>query len=176
MEVLDAIRTRLEVNEFDGRHVPEEVKREILDAARLAPSAMNRQRWRFVLLDSPESLKKLAEISTTGQWISRADFAIVVLIDSKDRFGMFDAGKAITHMQLAAWTKGVGSRNYTGYDETKVKELIGAPAEMAVAAVVGFGYPAKKIIGRKNRLPLEQVAFHERFGKSIDEEKRVAAR
>ena len=31
----------------------------------------------------------------------------------------------------------------------------------------GFGYPAKKPIGKKNRLPLDQIAFHEKYGDSI---------
>src|SRR2546428_6753104 len=100
MEVFEAIKTRLETKESDKRHVPAEIKREILEAARLAPSAMNWQHWRFVLMDQPGDLKKLAEISTTGNWLAGADFATVVLTDSKDTFDNIDAPKAITHIQL----------------------------------------------------------------------------
>ena len=167
MEVFEAIKTRLESKEFDKRHVPSEIKREILEAGRLAPSAMNWQHWRFVLMDQPGDLKQLAEISTTGKWIAGADFAIVVLTDPKDAFGKFDAAKAITYMQLVAWAKGVSSRNYTGYDESKMMALINAPSQMTLVGVLGFGYPAKKPIGKKNRLPLDQIAFHEKYGEPI---------
>src|SRR5437867_53198 len=167
MEVFEAVKTRLETREFEKRQVSAEAKRDILEAARLAPSAMNVQRWRFVLLDRPEDLKKLAEISTTGRWIAGADFAIVVLTDPEDRYGLFDAAKAITHMQLVAWSRGIGSAHYTGYDEAKMKALINVPTGLTVVAVLGFGYPARKVVGKKNRLPIDEIAFHEKFGQPI---------
>jgi nitroreductase len=70
-------------------------------------------------------------------------------------------------MQLVAWANGIGSRNYTGYDESKMRAFINAPSEMTLVAVLGFGYPAKKLIGKKNRLPLDQIAFHEKYSESI---------
>jgi hypothetical protein len=51
------------------------------------------------------------------------------------------------------------SKNYT--------DIHNAPSEMTLVAVLGFGYPAKKRIGKKNRLPLDQIAFHEKYGESI---------
>jgi nitroreductase len=103
MEVFEAIKTRLETKQFDKRHVPAEIKREILESGRLAPSAMNWQHWRFVLMDQSGDLKKLAEISTTGRWIAGADFAIVVLTDPKEPFGKFDAAKA---SRTCSWSHG----------------------------------------------------------------------
>ena len=41
------------------------------------------------------------------------------------------------------------------------------PADLKVAAVLGFGYPAKKVIGKKNRKPLEELAFSERYGNPL---------
>jgi hypothetical protein len=39
---------------------------------------------------------------------------------------------------------------------------------MSPSAIVGFGYPAKKIIGRKNRKPIGEVAYLDRFGKPLN--------
>jgi nitroreductase len=167
MDTFEAIRTRLEIREFQKKPVPQDVKKEILEAARLAPSGMNSQHWRFILVEDPADLQALAEISTTGKWVKDCNFAIVVLTTPKYPWHLLDAGRAITHMQLAAWNRGVGSRIYTGYDEKRMRQHFNIPGEYGIAGVVGFGYPAKKAIGRKNRLPLEQIAFAQRFGETI---------
>ncbi|MEM1944491.1 MAG: nitroreductase family protein [Nitrososphaerota archaeon] len=167
MDVLEAIKTRLENREFGKRPVPNDVKREILEAGRLAPSGMNSQHWRFILVEDSKDLQTLAEISTTGKWVKDCDFAIIVLTTPKYPWHLLDAGRTITHMQMAAWNRGVGSRIYTGYDEKRMRQTFAIPGEYNISVVVGFGYPAKKVIGRKNRLPLEQVAYSHRFGNAL---------
>lgn len=167
MDVFEALKTRLEIKEFEKRHVPAEVKKEILEAGRLAPSGMNSQHWRFILVDNGEDLKTLADISVTGKWVKDCDFAIIVLTSTKYPWHLLDAGRAITHMQLAAWNRGVGSRIYTGYDEKRMRQTFNIPSEYSISGVIGFGYPARKILGRKNRLPLEQVAYLNRYGQPI---------
>jgi nitroreductase len=168
MEVFEAVKTRLETREFGQRSVSAEIKRQILEAARLAPSGMNLQHWHFILLDKNEDLRKLAELSTTGQWIDGANFAVVVLTNPKYPFHSLDAGRAITNMQLAAWSHGVGSRIYTGYNDQGMRSFLNVPKDLAISAVVGFGYPAEKVIGKKNRVPLNKVASYQKFGKPID--------
>lgn len=167
MEVFEAVKTRLEIREFSDKPVPDEVKLRVLEAARLSPSGVNSQHWRFILVDDRNMLGELARISTTGGWVASAAFAVVVLTDPKYPFHKLDAGRAITSMQLVAWEMGVGSRIYTGFDERKMKELLGVPGNLEVTAVVGFGYPKKRVIGKKNRLPLEQVAFHSKYGNPL---------
>lgn len=167
MDVTEAIEHRLEVREYADEPVGEEVKHEVLEAARLAPSGKNRQHWRFVLVDDPDDLAELAARSTTGGWVEDAAFAVVVLTDPALSYHELDAGRAITHMQLAAWTAGVGSCIFTGFDEDAVRDLFDVPDGYAVSAVVGFGYPVGPGRGRKSRRPIEAVAFRDRFGKSV---------
>jgi nitroreductase len=167
MEVFETIRTRLETREFDPKPVPSDVKREVLEAARLSPSSMNTQHWRFILVDSKEELNKLSELSTTGQWVKNADFAVVVLTDPKVAAHMLDAGRAISYMQLAAWSRGVGSRIYTGFNADAMAKHFGIPANFNITAVLGFGYPAKGVLGKKKRLPLSEVVFHQKFNQKL---------
>jgi hypothetical protein len=42
------------------------------------------------------------------------------------------------------------------------------PADMTLAAIVGFGFPKTKILGKKSRKPLEEVAYLEKFGSSLN--------
>ena len=172
MDTFEVIRTRLSVSTFSEKQVPKEVKREVLEAARLSPSGLNSQHWRFILVDGRENLKKLAEMSTTGKWVAGANFAVVVLTNAEYPFHLLDAGQAIMSMMLAAWNRGVASRIFTGFDQKSMREFLELEQNeeaqrLSITVVVGFGCPTKKIIGKKNRLPLEKIAFYQRYGQPI---------
>ncbi len=164
MDAYDNIITKLDVREFVQRHVPGEIKRKILDAARLTGSSMNTQHWRFLLIQDRSNLKRLAKDTTTGGWIENADFAVVILTDPKIPGYTIDAGRVLQDMQLAAWNFGVASGLYTVFKEEDFRRDFGAPAELKLSAVVGFGYPKHKTIGKKNRKPIEELVFPERYG------------
>ncbi|MCL7402393.1 MAG: nitroreductase family protein [Thaumarchaeota archaeon] len=167
MEVFEAILSRIEVREYSGESVPDDVKLKILEAARMSPTGLNLQHWRFILVEDKDSIRRLAELSTTGKWVAGADFAIIVLTDPKYPFHLIDAGRAIQNMQLTAWSMGVGSCIYTGVREREMKKEYRIPEDLTIAAVVGFGYPKRKIKGLKNRRRLSEVAFSERFGEKL---------
>ena len=167
MNVAEAIETRIEIREYRDEAVDDDEKRAILDAGRLAPSGRNLQHWRFVLVDDEDRLPELGAASPTGSWIADADFAVAVCTDPARDFHGIDAGRAITHMQFAAWERGIGSAIYT-VDRPEVDELLAIPDEYDLALVAGFGYPTREIRGVKNRKPLEEVAFRGRFGEPID--------
>lgn len=112
MDVSEAIETRLECRDYTDEPVDDETTRRILNAGRLAPSGKNVQHWAFILVDAPEALDRLASISTTGQWVSNADFAICILTDPEYSYHEIDAGRAVTNMQFEAWNRGIGSCIY----------------------------------------------------------------
>lgn len=170
MDTFDAIITKLDVREFaPAKHVSGEIKKKILEAARMTGSSMNKQHWRFILVQDRSNLEKLAADSITGVWIDQADFAVVILTDPTVPGFMIDAGRVLQDMQLTAWNFGVVSRLYTGVKEEELKKDFGAPAELKVSAVLGFGYPKKKILGKnKNRKPLEEIVFPEKYGSRLE--------
>jgi len=167
VDTFDRIATKLESKRYAKTHVPSDVKTKVLEAARLTASGINSQHWRFVLVQEPARLKKLAEDSTSGQWVGSADFAVIVLTNPKYDFHVFDAGRVVQSMQLAAWNYGVSSRVYTGVKKDLMAKDFALPTELDLTVVVGFGYPEKKVIGRKKRLPLTEVAFLDRFGQKL---------
>lgn len=168
MDTLEAIATKLETRQFDGKKVPDEIKLKVLEAARLTGSSSNTQHWRFILLDDPKSIGLLALDSTTGQWVKGANFAVIILTDPKVNGHMIDAGRALQDMQLAAWNSGVGSGIFTGFNQDKLKQDFGIPPNLVPAAALGFGYPAVKKSGkRKNRNPLNQIAYSGKYGESL---------
>jgi len=168
----DVVITKLDVREYAKRAVPADVKTKVLEAARSSPTGMNTQHWRFLLLQEPANIAKLAKDSTSGRWVEKANFAIVVLTPPKYGFAGIDAGRATQNMQLAAWNFGVVSGVYTGVNAEAMRRDFAIPADMNPTIVIGFGYPARKITGKKkNRLPLSQVAYAESYGKPVDVKK-----
>src|SRR5881397_1697288 len=121
MDTFEAIRTKLEVRQFSPKKVPQDVKLKVLEAARATGSGNNTQHWRFILVQDKEAIKKLAQDSTTGGWVSGADFAVVILTDPSLGFRLIDTGRAVQDMQLAAWNNGVGSGIYTGVKEENMR-------------------------------------------------------
>lgn len=167
MDTFDAICQKLDVREFDSRRVPGETKRRILEAARLTASSRNTQHWRFVLIQDRANLKKLAADSTSGKWVEGADFAIIVLTDPEVPGSGIDTGRVVQDMELAAWNFGVASGIYIGVSEGQFRTDYAIPAGLKPSAVLGFGYPKRKIIGKKNRKPVEELVFSERYGERL---------
>jgi nitroreductase len=169
LDTYESILTKLDVREFDSKKVPAEIKLKVLEAARATGSGMNVQSWRFILVQGRERLKKLADDSTTGQWVEHANFAVLVLSSPKGGFHVIDAGRATQDMQLAAWNFGVVSCVYTGINLEALRKDFSIPKELTPTIVVGFGYPARNISGKKkNRKPLTELTYLDRFGKTLD--------
>jgi nitroreductase len=171
METYKTILTKLDVRQFDSKRVPAEVKLKVLEAARASGTGNNRQELRFILVQEKETLKKLAEDSTSGGWVVSANFAVIVVAAPTPSFHLIDAGRAVQNMELAAWDHGVISGIYTGVNEEKMSRDFAIPSGLKPLAVVGFGYPVKKIIGKKNRMPLTELAFIDKYGSKLDPKK-----
>lgn len=80
---------------------------------------------------------------------------------------MIDAGRVLQNMQLTAWNQGVGSGLFTGIREEKLRNDFVIPKELSPSIIIGFGYPARELKGkRKNRLPLHELVYYEKYGSS----------
>lgn len=167
MDAFECIATKLEVREFSTQKVPSEIRSKILEAARLTGTGMNTQHWRFILVEKKDNLKKLAEDSTSGSWVAGANFAVIVLTNPQYGFHLIDTGRVLQNMQLTAWNQGVGSGLFTGIREDKLRGDFAIPKELSPSVTIGFGYPARKVIGkRKNRLPIRELVYYEKYGNS----------
>ena len=80
---------------------------------------------------------------------------------------MIDAGRVLQNMQLTAWNHGVGSGLFTGMREEKLRSDFKIPKGLNPSVIIGFGYPANELTGRrKSRLPLHELVYYEKYGKS----------
>lgn len=95
----DLIKERKSVREYLEKNIPDADLRTILEAGHLAPSWMNSQPWRFILVKNPETKALLSELSGNQPHVKTADALIVCVADknawSKEEFGEVLAGRGI---------------------------------------------------------------------------------
>jgi nitroreductase len=168
MDAFECIATKFDIREFRSQDISAQIKSKILEAARLTGSGLNTQHWRFVIIEKKENLEKLAEDSTSGGWVSGANFAVIVLTNPRYKFHMIDAGRVVQDMQLAAWNYGVTSCLFTGLQEEKLRIDFNIPKELNPTIIVGFGFSAKRTSRkRKNRMPLDELVYYEKYGNPV---------
>jgi nitroreductase len=136
------IASKREVREYADRPIPEDVRRRILDAGRLAGSAQNRQLRRFVIVEDEGVRERLAESVYEPGNVRGAAFIVAIVVGGGGPLA-FDAGRAAQNMMLAAWNEGIGSSPNGSTDHEAVGELLGVGENERTAIVLTFGYPAK---------------------------------
>jgi nitroreductase len=168
MKLFDSMRSRRAVRDFQTRAVEPAVIRELIQAAALAPSAMNRQAWAFtvvcdrtLLCDISEQAKAymLHSLDTDGALSALrghlasptfnafydAPAAIVISATSSDDFAIYDCYLAATHLMLAAWDRGLGTcwigmaEGWLNTDQGKSQLRI--PDSQRPVATIILGYP-----------------------------------
>jgi nitroreductase len=156
------------VREYQDKELADTVLRRIAEAGHLTASAGNGQPWHFIVVRERAGLQKLGSLVRTGPYIAGAAAAVIVAYEiAKGQYGLSDATRAIQSMILTAWADGVGS-NWTGFNGLEnVRTEFGLPAEYEVLAVLPFGYPKRRVIGKKKRKPFDQVVSAEHFGSPL---------
>lgn len=177
MEVLQAIRVRRSVRSYTSEPVPDEVLSRLLEAARLAPSAMNYQPWRFIVVKSKEKRKTIAESGLFGRFLSQAPVVIVACGDTGSKYHVHDTCIALEHLVLAATSEGLGTCWVVSFKEQTVRELLKIPEGFSVVALLSVGYPSEKrdLMGSilhffRPKKRLNEIAFLEEFGEPFEED------
>jgi nitroreductase len=150
MDFSDLVRTRVSIRDYDpSRRVPPPVLERILEAGRLAPSAANRQPWRFVVIASSEGLAKVR--SCYGKpWFHDAPQVLAVVGSRKaawtrqgDGWNSLetDLTIAMDHLVLAAANEGVGTCWIANFQPDALRSALGLDADQRVFAITPLGYP-----------------------------------
>lgn len=164
MDLIDAIKNRRSIREFEKTDVSDELIGEILDAGRWAPSGSNNQPWRFVIVRKKEVLEDLAGQTDYGDIIKNAPVCISVFIDKNSMYDRtkdtLAIGACIQNMLLATHSLGLGSVWLGEILKNReiVAEILKTPESYELMAVIAVGYPTKRerTSGRK---PLEKLIY-----------------
>ena len=149
---LENIHNRKSVREYTSEPVSDEQVEILLKAAMAAPTAVNFQPWRFVVLNTRESLDALAEKLPYAKMLKSAPLAIVVCGETlwmggnENPFWSQDCSAATQNLLLAAEAIGLGAVWTAAYpDEMRcaaISEALGLPSTVKPLCVVPIGHPA----------------------------------
>lgn len=167
VDVFEAIKTRRSIRSYEPTSVPDEKLRIIFEAARLAPSAGNRQPWRFVVVRNAERKKALAEAADNQMFIADASVIVVAIGDpnASKRWYAKDVMIAVEHMALAATSLGYGTCWIGAFNEEEVKGLLEIPKEMSVIAMLPIGIPGHTPLPKPRR-GISEIFFEEEYGRT----------
>ena len=161
MKVLTEIHNRISVRNFKDMTIKKETIIRILEAGQLAPSAKNRQPWRFIIIDDPGLKGKIQEAAYSQEHVGKAG-AIILACSTNIEYEMpnkqqsypIDISFAVSFMMLQAQHEGIGSCVVTTYDENEIKNLISVPYSMRVVMMLLIGHTDEHLIVR-DRKPIK---------------------
>ena len=169
MNVIDAIRKRRSIRSYEKRPVEDEKLIAVLEAGRLAPSANNKQEWRYVVVQDADTRQKLMVAAYNQKFVAEAPVVIVCCAETDGRMmrvGQLaftvDVAISIDHMTLAAVELGLGSCWIGSVSADAVREILAIPPEIEIVQLLTLGYPAKPG-SRTKRLALEDIVHWERW-------------
>ncbi len=163
MEALEALKTRRCVRAYTHEPVPREVIEELIDCARLAPTAHNVQPWEFVVVRDRAVLRQIAAVTDYGKFIVDVPVCIVVLCKDT-KYYLEDGSAATENILLAAHARGLGACWVAGDKKpyaARILDLVGAPAGYKLISLVPVGHPAEQ--SGQDKRALSDVLHWERF-------------
>ncbi|HAK59623.1 MAG TPA: nitroreductase family protein [Nitrospiraceae bacterium] len=163
MELLEGIYTRRSVRHYTDQPVTKHQLMEIIKAGTWAPSGLNNQPWRFVIVKNKTMLFDLAQLTTYRHIIEKAQACIAVFADTKAMYHDVKdhqaIGACIQNMLLAAHALGLGAV-WLGEilkNAGEVRALLELPEEMDLMAVLAVGHPTDKSTKSSSRKKISEV-------------------
>jgi len=169
MDLHEMLLARRSVRKYKKEHISGEDLQQILEAGVSSPTSRGTREWEFILVQTRDTLDKLADCRKHGSsFLRQADCAVVVFGDETETdVWIEDCSIAMAYMHLMADQLGLGScwiqgRNREAADgrstEDYVKELLGIPKIYRLEAILALGVPEEHPIARKAKdLPLDKV-------------------
>jgi nitroreductase len=170
--VLESIRARRNIVRFSGEPVDEEKVETILEAGRWAPSWLNKQPWRFLVITDKNVKEKLSQAVPTvfGRSLREAPLCIAIVVDPKeDPYHYVEAGAIATqNMALAAQSIGLNTgwvgvfdiENRKKSSEQVVKQILGIPKNYRVISLLPIGHTDMEVT-KPDRKRMEQLVLRE---------------
>lgn len=162
MELMDVIKQRRSVRQYQNRPVDAKALEAVLEAGRLAPSARNDQSWHCHVVEEPRLRQELAAAAQDQSSAAEAPCILVLTTDSErlmrcgQSAGTLDCAIALSYMMLAAAEQDLGTCWLGNFAADEVAALLGLTADETVIALCPLGYPAEQPES-KPRKPLDEL-------------------
>ena len=184
MELQEAIMKRRSVRKFTDYKVTDEELKEMLEAARFAPSWANSQAWEFIVVRDKNIIEKIVETypeTNPSRKCSLAASALIIGCAKNDlsgfkkgekstKFGewfMFDLGLAVQNLSLKAHEIGLGSVILGLFDHEACREVLSVPQGYEVVVIIPIGKPATAGKDAPPRKELDKFVYLNKFGNTF---------
>src|SRR5512136_721019 len=166
----ELIRKRYSVRAYKPDPVEEDKLARVLEAARIAPTAANRQAFRVIVIKTAERKADLQRIYGRD-WFVQGPLVLCVCAVPSEAWvrkadgwnaAEVDATIVMSHIVLAAAEEGLGTCWIAAFDPAAAREVLGLPAEIIPSAFTPLGYAADSGAPKKRRL-LEDLVKRERW-------------
>lgn len=172
MNFIDLAKNRYSVRKFSDKKIEKEKLDLILEAGRVAPTAVNYQSQRIMVMNNVDSLNKLKECT---RYHFNAPLVLLVCYDSNVSWknpksnednGKFDATIVATHMMLEVANLGLGTTFVGDFDPNMVRKVYNLPDYIHPVVLLPMGYPSEKSIPTKlhhMRKSIDETVFYNTF-------------
>jgi nitroreductase len=169
MELMEAIRQRRSIRKYLPDPVSDEDLDVVLEAARLAPTAANKQPFKIIVVKDGALREKLVPACKGQKFVAEAPIVLVGCAMEDQAYQSqggymntfaVDTTIVFDHVTLAAWDRGLGTCWIGAFEEGMVREALGIPADVRVVCLTPLGKPAETPEAR-GRKSLEELVVHD---------------
>jgi len=172
MDFLKLAEERYSCRKFKAMPVEEEKIKSLLKAAQLAPTAVNFQPQRILVLTDKDKIKAL-DVNKCTRYTFNAPLIMVVCYDTEKSWkrkydnadeGIVDASIVTTHIMLQATALGLGSTWVGSFNPAVAKEVLNIPESYKVVALLPIGYPDERPSSKHtDRLDITEISARNEF-------------
>ena len=174
------VQERRSVRTYNNTPVTFNLIERAVEAARLSPSAHNQQPWKFIIVDDPDLIIKIASACTSkaisfNKFIAQAPVIVAVVSEKTDiasrvgsllkrrSFHLIDLGIAAEHFCLQAFEDGLGTCMVGWFNERKIKRLLKIPHSLRLNLLITVGYTNDIKIRSKKRKSISEIISHNSY-------------
>ncbi len=163
-EATQSIKNRRSIRKYKPDPVPDEVIRDIVDCARLAPTARNVQPWVIGVIRDQKLRSAIADLAEYGKFIRHAPVCFTVFVKEDEKYFMEDGCAATMNIILAAAAHGVGTCWVAGHKKdyvSVIRDLLSVPMGYTLLSLISAGYADQTPDPQKKSL--DEIVFFDRY-------------
>ena len=141
MDVVEAIGARRSIRKYEQKEIPSDVLEQLLDSARLSPSANNSQDWNIVVVTDKELLRNLVPVAGNQTFVGECSAFLVGVEVPGASLSPIDVTIALDHLSLRAVELGLGTCWIGDFDPDGLKGALDIPLDREVPICMTLGYP-----------------------------------
>jgi nitroreductase len=174
--LLNLLKTRRSIRRYRPDPVPDEMVQQLMEAARWAPSASNRQPWDFIVVRDEAILKEVAQHAAFYfvKWAHAEEAPLIIVLcgDARNpayrRYLHEDIGIAGTQIMLQAEVLGLGTCWLGGVDRKAIAGVLKLPDHLEVVGLLTVGFPDEDP-PPTSRKPLSEIVHYDVYGNRADD-------